>query len=205
MRSGSSARWLPTRDLPCAPMGPHDGIAEFEGIALFRALDAQREERGLSWPEVARRIWELSADLNARRSDHPISPAAIVAVGKRGDTSCQHALFMLRWLDRSPESFLSGSTTVAAAALPAAGPDHRLRWNLHESPRWPVAGLYEAMNARRGNEGLTWAELAHRLRCSPNQLTGLRIARFAVRMTVAMRITQWLQRPAADFIYPADW
>jgi hypothetical protein len=186
-------------------MGPHDRRADFDALALFEALDTQREQRGLSWSKVAQQIWELSANLNARRSDHPISPATIIGVGKRGDTSCQHALFMLRWLDRTPESFLRRSMTVAAGTLPAAGPDHRLRWNLHESPRYRAPGLYEAMNARRESEGLTWPELARRLRCSPNQLSGLRTARYAVRMTLAMRITQWLQRPAADFIYAADW
>jgi transcriptional regulator with XRE-family HTH domain len=61
------------------------------------------------------------------------------------------------------------------------------------------------MNDRRRSEGLTWFELARRLRCSPNQLLGLRSARFAISMTLAMRITQWLERPAADFIYAARW
>jgi len=49
-------------------------------------------------------MWELSAELNERRGDHPISSTTITGVSKRGDTSCQHALFMLRWLERSPES-----------------------------------------------------------------------------------------------------
>lgn len=186
-------------------MSQHDDTPEFDGFALFEALDVEREERGLSWPKVARQMWELSADLNARRGDHPISPTTITGVSKRGDTSCQHALCMLRWLDRSPESFLRGSTTVAAGALPTAGPDRRLRWNLHESPRWPAPGLYEAINARRDSDALTWSELARRLRCSPHQLSGLRTARYAKWMTLAMRLTQWLKRPAADFIYAADW
>jgi hypothetical protein len=82
--------------------------AEFDALALFAALDAQREERGLSWSGVAREIWELSAELNARRRDHPISPPTLTGMAKRGDISCQHALFMPRWLGRSPESFLRG-------------------------------------------------------------------------------------------------
>ena len=58
-------------------------------------------------------------------------------------------------------------------------------------------------SARR--EALTWPELASVLRCTPNQLTGLRTAKFATGMTLAMRITQWLDRPAADFVYAAKW
>jgi hypothetical protein len=38
-----------------------------------------------------------------------------------------------------------------------------------------------------------------------NQLTGLRSVRFAISMRLAMRITQWLERPASDFVYAARW
>jgi hypothetical protein len=186
-------------------MGERDGPVEFDAFALYAALDAQRQQRSVSWPEVARQIWEQSAVLNARRSDHPISASTITGIAKRGDTSCQHALFFLRWLDRSPESFLTGSSCVGVVALPAAGPDRRLRWNLHVSPRYPHPGLYEALNAQRERDRLTWPQQARRLQCSPNQLTGLRTARYAIRMTLAMLITQWLQRPAADFVYAAGW
>ena len=61
------------------------------------------------------------------------------------------------------------------------------------------------MDERRRWDGLTWPALAAVLGCSPNQLTGLRTARFATSMDVAMRIVQWLDRPAADFIEPATW
>jgi hypothetical protein len=36
------------------------------------------------------------------------------------------------------------------------------------------------------------------------KLNCLRTARYAIQITLAMRITQWLQRPAADFIYAAQ-
>ncbi|HVB04974.1 MAG TPA: hypothetical protein VNF07_01835 [Acidimicrobiales bacterium] len=44
---------------------------------------------------------------------------------------------MLRWLGRSPESFLLRGTGRRRGGLPPAGPDRRLRWNL--------AHLYEAL------------------------------------------------------------
>ena len=47
-------------------------------------------------------------DGNHRRRDHPISPSTLTNMAAKPRTSCQHALFMLRWLDRPPESFLAG-------------------------------------------------------------------------------------------------
>jgi hypothetical protein len=174
-------------------------IVEFDAVALYEALDAARLTRGLSWRGVADSVWELSAELNAQRpTDHPISPATLTGMAKRGSTSCQHALFMLHWLDRTPESFLAGVAEVRAdAALPACGADRRLRWSLKK--------LYEALNAKRHEDGLTWPQLAKILRCTPSQITGLRTARYATGMALAMRITQWLDQPAATFIRAAKW
>ena len=174
-------------------------IRSFDTHALYMALDAKRTELGLSWTGVARQIWQLSADLNDVRKDHPISPATLTNMGTRPRTSCQHALFMLRWLGRTPESFLVGSSGEddRRDALPDAGPDRRLRWSLKL--------LYAAMDAKRREEGLTWPALAAVLRCSPNQLTALRTAKFATGMDLAMQIVQWLDRPAADFVYLAQW
>lgn len=171
-------------------------LPDFDVQALFSALDAQRRERGLSWTGVANQIWEMSAALNAQRGDHPISPSTLTGMPKRNATSCQHALFMLHWLNRAPESFVPGSAR-ADAQLPACGPDRRLRWNLK--------ALYAAMDEKRRAESLTWAELASVLRCTSNQLTGLRTARFATGIVLAMRITQWLDQPSAAFIRAAKW
>jgi hypothetical protein len=172
-------------------------IREFSVGDLFEALDAQRVARDLSWQQVADEIWGLSKELNDRRHDHPISPSTLKGMRQRDATSCQHALFMLRWLNRSPESFLRGVSNSAEVPLPSVGTDRRPRWNL--------AGLYDAMNAQRLERGLSWTVLAETLRCTPSQLTGLRTAKFATGMRLAMRIVQWLNRPAADFVYAAKW
>jgi hypothetical protein len=172
-------------------------IYDFDARALYRALDDKRAAENLTWPGVARDIWLLSSVLNDQRSDHPISPSTISNMERRGAISCQHALFMLRWLGRTPESFLAGSAPRDDDQLVEVGPDRRLRWSLKR--------LHEAMNAQRQEDGLTWAQLAEVLRCSPNQLTGLSTAKFATGMTLAMRITQWLDRPAADFVYASKW
>ncbi len=72
----------------------------------------------------------------------------------------QHALFMVRWLGRAPESFMPGST-AKSTALPLAGSDQRLRWDLQK--------LYDALDSKRRERSFTWPQLAHELQCSPSQ------------------------------------
>jgi hypothetical protein len=172
-------------------------IRPFDAYALYRAVDSRRAELGLSWKGAAEQIWQLSSDLNDRRKDHPISPSTLTNMATKPRTSCQHALFMLRWLGRTPESFLKEAGDDEGFALPEAGPDRRLRWSLKL--------LYATMDEKRTEDGLTWTALAKTLGCNTNQLTALRTARFATGMDLAMRIVQWIGRPAADFVYPARW
>lgn len=104
---------------------------------------------------------------------------------------------MLRWLGRAPEEFLIGpAIDVGDTRLPRPGPDSRLRWDLSE--------LHAALNAQRQTLGLTWLDLAQLLGCTPSRLTNLRTARQA-DLGLVMCITQWLRRPAADFIHAAQW
>jgi hypothetical protein len=169
----------------------------FDCGELFNALDAQRRDRGLDWYALADELWQQSSELNAQRKDHPLCGGAISRLQQRGATSCQYALFMLRWLHRAPEDFLIGSVVdVGDVRLPEAGTDSRLRWNLNQT--------HEALNEERRERSITWAELALDLDCTPSRLTNLRTARFA-DMDLAMRITQWLGRPAAVFVHPAQW
>lgn len=172
--------------------------ALFDMLAFCAAVDARRRNQQLSWPALAKVVWEQSHALNERRGDHPISPATISKLTLGGDVSCQHALFLLRWLAVPPETFIAAPQPgTAGVPLPAADDAQRLRWDLHK--------LYEALNLARTARGATWQQVAQRLHCTPSQLTGLRTVKFAIGMELAMRITQALQRPAADFVYAADW
>src|SRR5215468_10118641 len=139
------------------------GVKEFDIAAMYAAMEAQRIQRGLSWPQVARALWEQSASLNGQRQDHPISASTLTGIAKRRDCTCQHALFILRWLGSAPEQFVAGLPRNGDDALPVIGPDRRLRWNLK--------ALYDALNARRGEQGLSWPELAAHLGCTEHQLT----------------------------------
>jgi hypothetical protein len=170
----------------------------FDCGALFSALDTQRRDRGLGWYELADELWLQSSELNARRkADHPLCGGAVSRLQQRGATTCQYGLYMLRWLRRAPEDFLTGPVVdVGDVRLPEAGPDSRLRWNLNET--------HTALNEQRRARDLTWAALADELDCTPSRLTNFRTARFA-DMDLAMRTTQWLGQPAAAFIHPAQW
>jgi hypothetical protein len=173
-------------------------VPVFDCGALFNALDAQRRDLGLGWYELADELWQQSSDLNAQRdNDHPLCGGAVKRLQTRRATSCQYALFMLRWLNRAPEDFLTGPVLdVGDIRLPEAGTDSRLRWDLNE--------LHTVLNDQRQQQHLTWADLAEELDCTPSRLTNLRTARLA-DMGLAMRITQWLRQPAAAFIHPAHW
>jgi hypothetical protein len=169
----------------------------FDFAAFFAAFDAERRDRGLGWYEFADELWQQSSELNAQRMDHPLCGGAVSRLGARGATSCQYALFMLRWLGRAPEEFLIGSVVdVGDVQLPEPGPDSRLRWDLNQ--------LYAALNEQRQARGLTWSGLAQELGCTPSRLTNLKTARMA-DMDLTMRVTQWLAKPAAEFIHPAEW
>lgn len=171
---------------------------DFDIPAFFAAIDARRHAEHLTWLALTKTIWEQSRVLNERRKDHPISPATVRNLGERGDVSCQHALFLLRWLDVPPETFIAEPQPgTAGIPLPLADDAHRLRWNLSK--------LYRTLNAARTSRGATWHQAAKHLHCTANQLTNLRIAKFATGMRLAMRITQALRRPAANFIDVAEW
>ena len=104
---------------------------------------------------------------------------------------------MLRWLGRAPEEFLTGPVAdVGDTRLPEPGLDSRLRWDLSQ--------LHAALNAQRQERGLAWADLADKLGCTPSRLTNLRTARQA-DLGLVMRVTQWLEQPAAKFIHAAQW
>jgi hypothetical protein len=169
----------------------------FDFAAFVRAFDTARRARQLSWYEFADELWQQSSRLNARLLDHPLCGGAVSRLGARGETSCQYALFLLRWLHRAPEEFLTGpAADVGDTRLPDPGPESRLRWDLNR--------LYGILSTRREERGLTWAQLARIIGCTPNRLTNLRTARMA-DLALTMRITQLLRRPAADFIHPAQW
>jgi hypothetical protein len=171
---------------------------EFDLQAFFEAVDQRRCEHQLSWSALATTLWEQSRVLNDLRNDHPISASPLKRLAQGRGISCQHALFVLRWLGVPPETFITAPNAgTVGKPLPQTDDAHRLRWNLKK--------LHEALNDARTARDATWQQTALHLHCTPHQLTGLRSAKFATSMQLAMRITQALHRPAADFVYVSSW
>jgi hypothetical protein len=172
-------------------------VPVFDGAALVAALDARRVDLGLGWPALADALTQQSGALRAELNDHAVCSGALVRTVKRGTMSCQYAVMLLQWLGRAPEEFLTGQRRdVREAPLPPVGAEVRLRWDLPQ--------LYAAVDALRRERTLTWVALAAEFGCTPSRLTNLRTARLA-DMDLTMRLTQWLGRPAAEFVHPATW
>lgn len=94
----------------------------FDCDALFRALDERRQDGQLGWYELADELWQQSSELNAQRDgDHPLCGGAVQRLPQRGATSCQYTLFMLRWLGRAPEDFLTGPVVDVGDSAAAGG------------------------------------------------------------------------------------
>jgi transcriptional regulator with XRE-family HTH domain len=162
--------------------------------ALYDALDERRRSRGLSWPQVARELSEQFGSVPSRA----ISPSTLIGLRRRRTIEGDGALQMLRWLGRSPESFVRGHTGEPhpAELLPDAGPSRILRFDAQR--------IYAALDATRGSRGLTWRQVAAEIGViQSGSLT--RLAKGGrVGFPDIMRIAAWLERPAASLTRPSS-
>jgi hypothetical protein len=166
----------------------------FEMQALHVALDGERRVRGLSWEE-------LTADINKPfkgTTSIPISASTIRNMSKKSSVTSAVVLQVLRWLDRSPESFLSGQLgrSHLDEKLPDAGTTKILRFD--------TQAMYAALDDERQRRNLTWKQLVAQL---PG-FTQSMIANLAegplIGFPRVMTITQWLKCPAATFVRARD-
>ena len=172
-RNQSNARATPSSDFPLK--------------ALYDAVDAQREARGLTWTAVVR---EMSRPL----TDQPSRSLAVSTVKRlrtnpvaEGDGVLQ----MLRWLGRSPESFLQDIEFEASPLLPDVGSGKVIRFDTKR--------LYAAVNAMRISRRLTWQEAACEMGSTPSSLMHLSKGG-RTGFPHVMRITRWLHAPVAQFV-----
>jgi hypothetical protein len=168
---------------------------DFDMKALYDALDAERQARGMTWAQV-------TAAINVPFRYAPSRPfSASTVTGIRGKRSVTSAvvLALLRWLGRTPESFVPGHLTTdeASEQLPEV-PDRQVM-------RVDTRALHAALNASRLERGMTWNQVASELRdTQAAQLTNLASGPL-IGFPQLMRITQWLKMPVARFTAGHDW
>src|ERR1700691_4290894 len=94
----------------------------FNMRAFHAELDEQRRARGLSWTQLAA---EINRPFESTLSI-PISPGTLRDMLKKRSVTSAVVLQVLRWLERTPESFLSGPMRSAdpEEQMPHAGLDH---------------------------------------------------------------------------------
>src|SRR6185295_3414637 len=76
---------------------------DFDLAALHHALDAQRQARGITWEKLVREI-----NRNRASGVHPIARSTVAGLPTKAVAEGDGILQMLRWLNRSPESFVPG-------------------------------------------------------------------------------------------------
>jgi len=165
-------------------------MVKFDMRALQAALDAERRARKLTWDQLAA---EISEPFKITPSI-PISVSTLRTMTAKRSVTSAVVLQVLRWLRRTPESFLLGRDQPPAPgeALPEAGPGQILRFD--------TAAIHAALDARRRERGLTWKEVASEIRgFTPGMLTNLAHGPL-IGFPRVMGLTQWLGRPAADFV-----
>jgi hypothetical protein len=128
----------------------------------------------------------------------PISLSTLRGMRAKRSVTSAVVLQVLRYLDRAPESFLKDRrpASVATALLPDVGPYRILRFN--------TKAMHDALNQARAERGLKWRQLAKELPgFTESMLTNLATGP-AIGFPRVMRITQWLNRPAASFVCGCD-
>jgi hypothetical protein len=167
---------------------------QFDMESFHRAVDERRRELELSWNELAAQV-NLPFE---HTSSIPINPATIRDMVKKSSVTSAVILQVLRWLNASPERFLCAANRqmFEREELPHVEPHQILRFN--------TRSLYEALDQERKTRGVTWQQIAAELPgFKPAMLTNLANGPL-IGFPRVMLLTQWLKRPAADFVRPCS-
>ncbi len=165
-------------------------LRPFDMQALQAALEEARLARGLSWSELAAEINRAFAGTPSI----PISVSTLRGMRKKSSVTSAVVLQVLRWLGRTPESFLVGFSAGASEEeqLPEPGSGHVLRFD--------TRAMHEALDAERARRGMKWKEVANKLPgFSENMLKNLATGPL-IGFPRVMLILQWLGQPAVRFV-----
>ena len=162
---------------------------DFSLRALYAALDAQRRARGLSWSQATRQINRQPRP----SSGHQLSRSTVTGMRTRAVAEGDGVLQMLRWLNRTPESFVPGlhESEVVDGRFPPVPPHQMLRFDTRK--------LHAALDAQRVRRHMTWAQVATEVGLRVSSLTHLSNGG-RTGFPQVMRVVRWLAQPAAQFV-----
>ena len=161
---------------------------DFSLSGLFEALDLARQARGLTWAAAVR---EMSEPFT-RNGSRPLAVSTVVGLRTKPHGEGDGILQMLRWLGRTPESFVPGAAVDAGTPLPRVPPDQVLR--LH------TRRLHAALNIKREALGMTWAEVASQMGRGISAGSLMNLSKGGRSgFPHVLRITRWLDLPLAAF------
>jgi hypothetical protein len=169
--------------------------SDFSLRALYEALDAERQARGLSWAAATREMNGRVERASAR--GHQMSASTVKGMGKRTVAEGDGVLAMLRCLKRTPESFVPGhaESGETSARLPEVPAGKVLRFDTKK--------MHAALEAQRVARGMTWEQVAKEVGLGASGLKHLANGGRTAFPQV-MWIVRWLGRPAAEFTRLSD-
>lgn len=164
-------------------------LRHFNMSRLCAELDVARRKRGLSWPAL---LLEINKAFEGTPSI-PITLGTVRGMAKKSSVTSAVVLQVLRWMRRSPESFLDGEVSARnEEELPEPGRGRVLRFD--------TRAIYDALDVQRRTRGMTWKQVAAELPgFSESMLTNLATGPL-IGFPRVMLLTQWLGRPAAAFV-----
>jgi len=166
-------------------------LFDFDMNALHDALDTERCARHLSWAELAVEINEPFLGTPSI----PISVTTIKNMPAKHSVTSAVVLQVLRWLGRSPESFLSGRPNLVPTPTETLSSPE-----LSRILRFDTRAIHAALNAERVKKRMTWSQVADELPgFTESMLTNLATGPL-IGFPRVMMITQWLCSPAATFV-----
>jgi hypothetical protein len=171
-------------------------VGNFDLEALYHALDAKRESLGLTWAGAMRQITGQT-DRSIARS---VATSTIRSLETKPVAEADGVLQMLRWLNRSPESFVHGHPQFGAGRF-VHPPLER-----GQILRFDTRAIYARLDVERERRGLTWTQVAREVSpfLSASGLTRLKTGG-RVAFPQIMRVAAWLRCPAADLMRASDW
>ena len=170
-------------------------FADFDLNQLHAAMDEKRRAGGLHWEQVIREISQRSGPFATRG----LSRLTVTGVGRRTTAEIDSILQMLRWLERSPESFMPGFDTAQLNRfkLPSIPPEKVLRFDTER--------LYNTLNEQRMRREMTWRQVAREIGGVHGiSLSHLSKGKGRIGFPHVMRLTAWLGCPAAQFTRSAE-